>query len=396
MREFFVNADFDLSLRRGKPPRDNGARTRQANELPLHMLFLGLDGDTVLVPALPGVDFLDYLQRQRIPVPAARILPSITAGARFTPFGWNGEADRLNRSYAPPSPHPPLDVVRRVNGRTFALEVEQRHWGGGHAIGLIHSVGELEKILEGRPLDECGWLVKSEHGNGALGNRRIRSRVLSDPDRETVGRFLAEDDTALVEQWRSRTADLASVFCVDESAEPVDLFSYEVVNTADGAFIGDIFDRSSREVDRWGAELQSMAEIVARELAEAGYFGPVCVDSFVWDDRGVRRLRPVVDINARLSVAAAAERVWRMWNRDRIVYWRLFSFRKLQLPETFSDLEKALGDDGYDPRTRCGILVTSPVEVEDRRPLRLSVMIAEKERGLVDALDRRFRERFER
>jgi hypothetical protein len=396
MREFFVNADFDLSLRRGKPPRDGSARIRQAKELPLHMLFLGLEGDTVLAPDPPGGDFLDYLQRQRIPVPDVRMGPSFSVGARFTPFGWNGEADLLNRRYAAPAPHPELDVVRRVNGRTFALEVERRHWGGLHAIGVVRSVDELEDIVDGRPPDENGWLVKSEHGNGALGNRRIRSRLLRLSDRETVDRFLAEDERAVVERWRPRTADLATVFSVGEAAEPLDLFSYEVVNTADGAFIGDLFDRSSPEVERWRSDLRSMADIVARELAAAGYFGPVCVDSFVWDDRGERRLRPVVDINARLSVAAAAERLWRMWGCDRILYWRLFSSRKLRLPETFSELERALGDDGYDPPTRCGILVASPMKAGGRRLRRLGVLIAGKDRREVAALDRRFRERFER
>ena len=48
MREFFINADFDLSLRRGRDPTVVDARSRQAGEMSLHMLFLGIDGDTVL------------------------------------------------------------------------------------------------------------------------------------------------------------------------------------------------------------------------------------------------------------------------------------------------------------------------------------------------------------
>lgn len=396
MREFFVNADFDLSLRRGRRPRAIDARSRQARELPMHMLFLGLQGDSILVPAPPEGDFLDYLGRLEVPLPAVQVLPSITPGAHFSPFGWNAEAEGFNRRYAAPTPHPPLNVVRRVNGRTFSAGIEDRHWSGGHAIGVVHSAEDVEAVLDSRPPDEAGWLVKSEHGNGAFGNRRLRTRALADADRENIRRLLAEDGTGVVEVWRPRVADLATVFDVDEAGEPHGTFSYEVVNTADGALIGDVFDQRSATVERWEGELQTMAGIVAGELAGSGYFGPVCVDSFVWDDHGVERLRPVVDINARLFMAAAVERLWRMWNRDRIVYWRLFSFRKLRLPGSFSALGSALGDDAFDPLTRCGVLVTSPMAVEGRRPQRLSVLIAGGDRRDLDVIDRRFRERFER
>jgi hypothetical protein len=207
---------------------------------------------------------------------------------------------------------------------------------------------------------------------------------------------MEEDDCLIVERWRERVLDLASVFEVGEGGRPDAVASYEVVNTADGAFIGDIFDLDSPAIERWGEPLRSMAEVVASELAGAGYFGPVCVDSFVWNDRGVERLRPVVDINARFFVAAAAERLWRLWDRDRVVYWRLFSRRKLRLPGSFADLERALGGDAFNPESRCGVLMTSPMEVEGRSPRRMGVLLAGRDRTAVDALDRRFREFFEK
>jgi hypothetical protein len=395
MREYFINADFDLSLRRGRPAGIDDARARQARELEMQMLLLGVEGDSVLVRTEPQVEFLEYLERLRIPVLELRVQPRVTGPARFTPFGWNEEAERINHQYDDRSSHPPLGVVRRVNGRAFSSEIERRHFGGEFFIGVVHSTDELSEMLNGRPPDEDGWVVKSEHGNGAFGNRRLRSRTLSGADLKALRRLFNEDESAVLEPWCERVLDIASVFEVNQEGDAAQFYLHEVVNTADGAFIGDVFDADHPAVRRWEPDLVSMAEIVAQELADAGYFGPVCVDSFVWEDHGAERLRPVVDVNARLFVAAGAARLWRIWSREPVVYWRLFSRRRLIIPDTFEEAEKALGAFAYNPETRHGILLTSPLEVGGRRPRRLGVLLAGRDRRSVDELDRWFRGRFE-
>lgn len=361
----------------------------------MHMLLLGIEGDSMLAPAQPQVGFLDYLDRLRIPVPEVQVSESVTRRARCTPFGWNREAEQINRLYQDPEPHPPLEVVRRVNGRAFSAEVEGRHFGGRHVLGIAHTVEEITEILGDRRPRETGWVAKSEHANGAFGNRRLSCRRPGPADRAALSRLFEEDELVVVEPWRERVLDLASVFDVSDAGEALRFRAHEVVNTAAGSLIGDIFDSRSFVIEKWRPELERMSNVVAEELAAVGYFGPVCVDSFVWNDAGVERLRPVVDINARLFVGAAAERLWRYWNRDRVVYWRLFSRRRLRLPNTIEDLEGVLGDVAFDATDRCGVLVTSPLRVAATPPRRLGVVIAGKDRPSVDALDRWLREMIE-
>ena len=456
MREYFVNADFDLSLRvgwtgssndaggpAGDPPRSENreeardvaleghsrstatsstsrfidvaecasvafrsgervscraSKSQQVEELPMHLLLLGTGGDSVIVSEAPPEDFFAYLDRLGFETPRVSVSPAIRSSARFVPFGWNAEAAGRNLSYDEPSPRPPLEVVRKVNGRRFSAAVERDWCDDGSLLGEFDTLGALESCLAVRPAGEHGWIVKSEHGNSGLGNRRLRSRELSVVDRDTVKRLLAQDDCVLLERWRRRVLDMAAIFDVDGGGLAARPHCHEVVNTADGAFIGAMFDGGSKVLGPWLPAMGEAASTVARVLADAGYFGPVCLDAFVWEDGGRLRLRPVVDLNARLHVSTQALRMWRAWGGDRVVYWRFFAARKLGLPAGYQELEEALGADAFDPETRRGVLLTSPLCLGEsgRRPGRFGMLMAGADREEVEGMERRLRDRFER
>jgi len=395
-REYLVNADFDLSLRRGRLPSPAGARGRQAEELAFHLLLLGVDGNSVIVAQPPDGTFLAYLEECGLPRPEISVLPSIRRNSCLTPFGWNREAASLNRRYAKPAVHPPLDVVRRVNGRRFGASIARDLCGGNDVIGVFTSVEAVEECVAGRTAMEKEWMLKSEHGNSGLGNRRLRTSDLSETDRKVIRRLLAEDECVLVEPFRTRVLDLSTVFEVDAAGEVRDPHLHEVINTADGAFIGALFEPDPTTFGPWREDLVHVVELVARHLADAGYHGPVCLDSFVWDDGGRPRLRPVVDLNARLHMSAAALALWRAWGRDRVVFWRFFSSRKLRLPRGHDELWRTLGECAYEAKGQSGVIVTSPLEIAGRRPLWVGVLFAGASREEVESLESRFRELFKR
>jgi hypothetical protein len=394
MREFLINADFDLSLRPRRPREATDGRGRQALEMPHHLLLLGVEGDSVLVDQPPNGDFLAYLGRAGLPRPSTTVLPRVTPNARFVPFGWNAEAVDLNGSYTMPEVHPPLEVVRRVNGRRFAAMVERELFDVDEVLGIYETPDEVEACVASRPVGE-EWLVKSEHGNAGLGNRRLRSRTLGESDREVLRRLLSEDVCVVLERWRRRVIDISTVFTVVNGAA-ADLHVYEVVNTADGAYIGSFFESSAGNIGPWRPTIVDIASKVARRLSDEGYFGPVCLDHFVWSDGTEHRLRPLADLNARLQVSAPLLRLWRAWGEDRVFYWRLFAARKLRLPTDYFDLENALGNDAFDSGGRRGIVVTSPFQVADRKSRRLGVLLSGTSRAEVEEMDRRLRGRFEK
>jgi len=396
--EHFLNAEFDLSLRPRWRFPDGETAHHRITDLAWHALFLAEEDDSVIVPETAPDDFVAFLHRRGIPMPTLTVEPSHRVGQRFSPMGWNADAGSRNQRYNQPVDHPSLETVTQVNGRRFSAEIEDKWFGGGHSIAEIEDESQLYRQLEGLRNKPVGWVLKAEHGNAGLGNRRLRTRDLSAGDLNVVRRMLDEDAVVLLERWRHRLRDLCSTFVVTSSGG-VDRFAlHEVVNTSDGALIGALFEEDPTPLAEWRTAMAEAAEVVAQRLAETGYVGPACIDAFVWDDEGHPRLRQLVDLNARREMSAGASTQWRRLGGRGAAYWRFFSRRKLRLPDSYLELEKSLGDDLYDAGHGAGALVTAPLWLgPNRRPIaKAAVLFLGRDRGEVLALDNRFRKRFEK
>jgi hypothetical protein len=398
--EYELNVDFDLSLRRGWSGPASGSQVRQIEEMAFHVMLVGGPRDSMRLPAEVPEEFLTALGGRGIEPPELTIRPAIDRGRQLRPFGWNTAMVELNERYDRPTPHPPLQAVRQVNGRSFGVAVERQFGGQEFHLGEFQTVEELRKLLSHTAPRQHGWVAKSLHGNAGLGNRRLRSSRLSELDCRWLQAMLAEDERVLLEPWVCRVADLCVTYELDGTGRIHELMTHEIVNTADGSFIGAVFDPSSAVCQPWMAQLENVACDVAGRLSEAGYFGPVCLDAFVWDDAGEPRLRPLVDLNARFNVSRGAARLWQHMGGDDVVYWRLFSRRKLALPDSRAELEAELAGNAFDRDSRRGVLVTSPLWVIEggrrRRLNRLGIAIVGRSRADVMQQERWFRGRFER
>ena len=396
--EHLLNAGFDLSLRpRWQPPVGETAQ-RRITDLAWHALFLAEPGDSVLVPEAAPEDFVQYLERSGIPLPTLTVEPAHRAENHLSVFGWNADAAERSQRYRTPIDHPNLDTVVRVNGRRYSARLEDELFGGDHTLTLIRSETELRHRLESLPDSPEGWLLKVEHGNAGLGNRRLRRRELTDGDLKVIRRFFDEDDTVMLERWRPRLRDLCATFVVSPNGEAARIGLHETVTTADGALIGALFEEDPEPLAEWRPPMAEAVMMVAGRLADAGYFGPVCIDAFVWDDDGRPQLRPLVDLNARREMSAGASSLWRRLGGRGAAYWRFFTRRKLRLPDSYPDLEKTLGDDAYDAAHGTGVFVAAPLWLgpERRPPTKAAMLLLGNDRDEVFALDHRIRERFEK
>lgn len=386
----YLNADFDLGLR-ARPARLERPRlVRQVDELSVQALLGTVPGDAAMVRRSVPDAFLDHLTRCGLTRPDLLMERRPAPGSIFRPFGWSDEAMELNRAHDTPTPHPNRAVIRRANSRSFGLELESSLSGDDVVGQLVDGREPLESIL-GQVASGTEWVIKGEHGNAGLANRRVRAGHLTASDRRFVDGLLAEDDRIVVEPWRDREVDWCMVF--DVPFERDGWRVHETRCTADGALVGALFEPRpsfSREQSDYRDRLVRIAEAVASRLATIGYFGPACVDAFSWRDGATMRLRPLVDLNARRSMSEPAYRFWQTTAPERSVYYRFFNRRKLSLPARTEDAVAALGELAYDRDRRRGALLASPPEFS-----KLAMIFVAVDRAASLSLEREFRSRFE-
>ena len=349
--------------------------------------LIGADtGDAVLVRAGVPDEFLEHLDHCGLPVPGILRHPELAPHSTLRPFGWSEEAIEFNGLHEQPVGHPAFEIIERVNSRSLALEIETEVCPRSVGGKIVRGLPELERLLSDNS-SVREWVVKAEHGNSGLANRRLSESKLTDTDRRFVEGVFTEDDGLLAEPWLDRERDWCVVF--DVPFVTASLRIHETICTRDGALIGAMFEPQV-PAGTPSERLADTAERVARRLDSEGYFGPACFDAFSWRAKAGVELRSLADLNCRFSMSAAAHRAWRRLAPGETCYYRFFNRRKLDLPAGLKELTVALGDRFYDRGQRRGILPVSPLGFG-----KLAFLFIARDRPDVLELEAWFRERFE-
>lgn len=363
-REFYLNADFDPSLR-GAPSLLETSDPTYLHEMAWHFLFAAEAGDSLIVHReLPG-DFLEYLDAKGLALPRRVLHPAFTPSSLFTPFGWNHHTEGLAARYDDVPAHPDPRIVRVANSRAFNLEVE-REWARLEAPGrLFQSLESLEAFLI-TAQEPLGWVAKGNHGHAGTANRRVPSGPLSDADRALLAALFSGHVQVALEPWHERLMDMSVGFTVGKAGLIRDFRGHVLLNSRDGAFLGVKILPGRRPPEPWDQALEAAAEELGKALDALGYFGPVGVDAYIWNSPRGPRLRPLVDINARLSMSLPAHGLAdRMPGKSLVWMWS--KPRKLDLPQGYRELDARLGSLAFDPATREGILAVSPLSYDKGR-----------------------------
>jgi hypothetical protein len=267
-----LNLDAELELEK---PSFN-ARTRFLEQLALYgagsRALLG-PGDVLLGDEEAGPDVAGRLGRAWCPTPRA--------------------LSRMRAARVTPEPHPPVEVLRSVNHRRFAVELG----GGLPDQHYVERRPELEALLTRR---EHPWLLKRPLAFAGRGQQRAYGSLDEkqwswvDASFKVSGLVVEPLVTPVLEVslhgfiWRDRRHELGRV-CVQEVS---DRGVFRAIRLAQP---GELTSAEEDALRRRGAK-------VANALAAAGYFGPFGIDAYRYTLNGVCGFCELGEINARYSM----------------------------------------------------------------------------------------------
>lgn len=235
----------------------------------------------------------DLLVDERTAVGAAADLP----GLAFCPTP--RALALLRRAGAVPLPHPPFDVLRRVNSRAFAASLGQTLEGAAYATDLPSA---LARLATPPPMSNA-WRVKRAFGMAGRGQRVIAPGTPSTADTSFVEASLSRDGGVQIEPNVRIVTELGlhGLLAEDGACSAGRLVRQR--SDAHGAWIATEPLRAGDEAWVHEPALREELSRVGTALHRASYFGPFGVDAFVYLGPGDQQvLQPRSEINARYSM----------------------------------------------------------------------------------------------
>lgn len=428
VRVWWCNADFDLTLAHGggKMP----AKIRQAAEAPTWALSFwpALAPDDILLLPSDGMDsrskaledFRAYLARVGLHAP--RILPvddfkhnTCVHDGRvphlfthlFTPFGWNMTAVDTMKALSLSVRHPDPTAVKHVNSRAFSAALEQVVSGEEACPAVFCASRRAVKAwLETAPPGR--YVAKGNHGLAGIGQVRFTLGLADtsglSPDEATDGakvssvgstlsRLADRHEGLVIEEECAVTREWGVLFRVGRDGRRSTIRRHRLMTGTGGSYAGALVlpdDQARAETDwfKYRDRAYAAVDAVAAALHREGYWGPVGLDMFLYERAGAISLRPLVDLNARQSMAWPVHGLAARFP-GRAVLFRQFSATSLELPERADTLQDILS---FDANAWRGVLWLTPL-----LPLaRVSVAFIGRDEADVLALQHEFLEHFSR
>jgi len=272
---------------------------------------LGDDGDVLeLVAPVDPARMTDAGPRPRL-IARDAAAPIASHGRLAPPLpAWSGPDAPPVLAWGATAAHPAsgdVAIARRANDRRLAHAIATQLGAVPDGVAIVESIDELAARLPAACVASPtgAWVAKATIC--AAGRDRVRRRgaELDVATRVRLERLLARGGALVLEPWLDRSADLGQPGRVHEDGSIVLVAPHRLHCDDHGGFRGIAIGDDPVVAEHAGA-LEAAGGAAGAALAALGYRGPFVVDGFVHGDR---RLRPVVEINARLTFGWIA-RAW--------------------------------------------------------------------------------------
>lgn len=327
-----------LAARVGRRRAPNAMVRAMEEDLEVLALAWCHPDDMALLRKVPSTDHLARLQAAGLEIPELVRAGEIAelAGRRlggFRPWAWSPETSEmlsvLRESVSGASRWPwreslPPEWLSKELGWNLSGELDPE----GDSGSLCRSSGEVLTALD-EGLAAGPVLLKAAHACAGRGHLRVMPGGVDDKVRAWIESAVGDHGCVLVEPWLVRVLDFSALYDADGSGGMKFHGMTVMENDEAGRF------RGTRVAPKWTSLVDpELAKFLfggagAHELYGGrvpgalaallpGYAGPVGVDAMVHRKAdGSLGLRPVVEVNVRMTMGRVAHELWKTFGRPQ-------------------------------------------------------------------------------
>ncbi|MGK5593949.1 MAG: hypothetical protein ACSNEK_01145 [Parachlamydiaceae bacterium] len=300
---YFANTGFEFEFisRRMADPFEGIKKNPICLQLQFLPLLFANQEDEVLVLGQPDNGYLNELKRSHIEAPKWVGEEDISGGELIT-WGWSRTlkhwADTKQLIYKMPD----WEVIQKVNSKQWSFNHSLRLPGAR----LIDTMEDLKQWLfqhQGLPV-----VLKTCFGLSARGNLlRYSTGEVDHKMQLFCQKEWMDGRPVIAEPWVERILDFSTLWYL--GSEQTDfLGATKMVNNSQGVYRGSLigdYHLLFREFPGLINEQKRYSFVILEKLKKEGYFGFVGIDSMIYRHNGKEILHPVVEINARMTMALA-------------------------------------------------------------------------------------------
>ncbi len=313
---FLPNFDFEHQLVTGRNYQSSEQLKRINSELMWSFLCVMKEGDYLLTEAKLDSDFLKTLKEQGLNAPKCIQSFKSTHG-EISPWGWSDTVKAMNQNK---TSHPSIDSVRNINSRLYSFQLETELKIGLIQSLLIEDISLLENHLKNEFRNNEPWVIKSEFAMS--GRERITGtdNKLSEPQMNWIQKRIRVGQKLFLEPWVHATSEAGIQFTIPNKGEPILEGLVPLISTKKGGYQGSLISHSPKNPQLWKKAIEWGFQIAERIQCE-GYWGPLGIDAMLYKKHDQEcLLRPVMDINGRLTMGRCALEFRKLLNENEVGY----------------------------------------------------------------------------
>lgn len=359
MRVFLPNLAFEDELA-GRELCHTSESFRAARELGVLMSLLAEAGDVVLSDcANPPPHSNDVLFRSEVDADTA-------LHGKLVPWGWTKPTLNAAQRFQLAANAPLIDVVRRINSRSFNVQFDTVVFDETNPIGSFAEESFGKMCYQNASVLKFVSAMAAEGFSGCVAKAQLshagRNRLWLDGtqlnDRQSGWLRKRLPGGVYIEPVVERLCDAGLQFEIrtaDGEAEVRFLGVTELLTDKAGRYLGSVLHTDSSWYTLWSQAIEHGA-VVCRHAAAKGYFGPIGIDCFRFRlPSGQTALRVCNDINARFTMGRLALQLRRFLRPGETGVWA--HVRSKSFSAFLEGMRKTLGQSVF-----CDVrpIVTSP------------------------------------